>query len=91
MVLKKQSSQKYKIVIDLPFGPFNTASDVVAAKKKIKAKVSKIAFSSATKTSRGYKFSGRLSYIKSIAAPRDVVLKVMKERSPNSKISVTRV
>lgn len=91
MVLKKQSSQKYRIVIDLPFGPFGSASEVAAAKKKIKSKVAKIAFSAATRTSKGYKFSGRLSYVKSIAAPRDVVLKVMKERSPNSKISVTRV
>jgi len=82
--------QKYKIVIELAFGPYATASDVTAVKRQIKSKAPKIIFSAVSKTKHGHHFKGRISAVKSIAAPASYVKQAIQERTPGARVSVTK-
>lgn len=88
---RKTSKNKYKIVIELPFGPFRTTEEAAQMKKRIKAKSSKIVFSANTKSSKGIVFKGRLSYTKTFSAPMTAVKQVLQSRVPGAKVSVTKV
>jgi hypothetical protein len=81
---------KYKISIELPFGPFPDMKIVSTVKAKLKAK-SKIVFGATTKTSRGYTFRGRMTYVKSINAPKDMIASTIRQRTPGAKVSVVKV
>jgi hypothetical protein len=92
MVVKKTTSKKkYKIVIELPFGPFRTTEDAMLMKKRIKAKSPKIVFSANVKNRNGVVFKGRLSYVQAFSAPMTAVKQVLKSRVPGAKVSVTKV
>lgn len=86
----QQKAQKYKIVIELSFGPYATAADVAAVKKQVKAKAPKITFSAISKTRHGHHFKGRLSAVKSIAAPASYVKRAIEAQTPGAKVSVTK-
>lgn len=88
---KKVSKQKMKISVELPFGPFQTMEQVTEMKKVAKAKTAKISFTSATKSSRGYAFKGKISFIKMLSIPAATVKQALQTRLPNARISVTRV
>jgi hypothetical protein len=60
-------------------------------KKRIKAKSSKIVFSTNVKNRNGIVFKGRLSYIKTFSAPMTAVKQVLQSRVPGAKVSVTKV
>lgn len=89
MVVKKQTS-KYRIVLEIPFGPVKSASDAVILKKRIKAKTPKIVFSAVAKSRTGYNFKGKLSYIKSVSAPASAIKQALMAQT-GAKVSVTRV
>ncbi|HEY3363270.1 MAG TPA: hypothetical protein VGK06_15995 [Methanosarcina sp.] len=88
---QQQKTQKYKIVIELAFGPYASTADVAAVKKQVKAKAPKIIFSAVTKTRHGHHFKGRISEVKSIAAPVSYVKQAFQERVPGAKVYVTKV
>ncbi|RXA21840.1 hypothetical protein EQO05_00970 [Methanosarcina sp. MSH10X1] len=90
MAVKKATKQKYKIVIELPFGHFRTMEEASQMKKRVKAKSPKIVFSACTKSSRGVAFKGRLSYVQAFSAPVAAVKQVLQSRAPGAKVSVTR-
>lgn len=89
MVSKKQT-QRYRIILEIPFGPVGSASDASVLKKKIKAKTPKIAFSPVSKTRSGFIFKGKLSYVKSIAAPASAIKQTLIART-GAKVSVIKV
>lgn len=88
---QQQKAQKYKIVIELAFGPYASAADVAAIKKQIKAKAPKITFGAVTKTRNGHIFKGKISAVKSIAAPASYVKSAIESRTSGAKVSVTKV
>lgn len=85
-----QKKQKYKIVIELVFGPYASEADVAQVKKNIKAKAPKVAFSNVKKTKRGHVFQGRLNFVKSVAAPANILRQAIAERTPGAKVTVTK-
>jgi hypothetical protein len=89
-VRKTTSKNRYKIVIELPFGPFRTVEEAAQMKKRVKAKSPKIVFSASTKSSRGIAFKGKLSYLQAFSAPVAAVKQVLQSRAPGAKVSVTR-
>lgn len=87
----QMKSQKYKIVIELKFGPYNTSDDAAAVKKHVKSKAPKIVFGAVTKSRNGHCFNGKLTTVKSVAAPAAYVKRAISERAPGAKVTVTKV
>jgi hypothetical protein len=88
---QQQKTQKYKIIIELGFGPYATPADVAAVKKQVKAKAPKITFGPVTKTKHGHTFKGRISAVKSVAAPASYIKNAVEAQTPGAKVFVTKV
>lgn len=88
MVVK--TAQKWKINVEIPFGPFRSPEEAALIKNKVKAKASRVAFTQVVKSRSGYSFKGRLSYSKSIAASKEQIVSILKARTPRAKISVVK-
>lgn len=82
--------QKYKIVIELAFGPYASENDVAQVKKHIKSKASKIVFGPVKKTRHGHTFKGRMHFVKAVAAPASYVKQAIAERTPGAKVMVMK-
>ncbi len=81
----------YKITVIKSFGYYKTLDSANAAKKAIKAKVKKAIISAPVKTSRGYKFSTKLTYIRTVNAPATVVKQAVQRMAKGAKITVTKL
>jgi hypothetical protein len=86
----QKSSKRMKIVVEQLFGPYASVGDVTAAKKMLKKKVAKIAFSATQKAREGYFIKGRMTYTKSVDAPASMIKQHLQAQIPGAKISVTR-
>lgn len=87
----KKLPQKYRISMRFVFGPFPSAADSIATRKKVKAKVPKIRLGGSQSASNGYKFIGETVYIKRSSAPASVLKQVIQNNAPNARVSVTKV
>lgn len=88
--IKKLPSVKYRIVVEMPFGVFPSLASANEAKARMKKKSSRITFSTLMKTAGGYKFVGKLTFIKAIAAPANIVKQAVQSKTPGAKVTVTR-
>jgi hypothetical protein len=87
---QQQKKQKYRIVIELAFGPYASEADVANVKKNIKSKAPKVVFGAVKKTKRGHTFKGRMNFIKAVAAPANLVKQAIAERTPGAKVTVVK-
>jgi hypothetical protein len=85
-----QKKQKYKIVIELAFGPYASENDVAQVKKNIKSKAPKVVFGPVKKTKHGHAFKGHLNFVKSVAAPAHILKQAISERTPGAKVTVVK-
>lgn len=88
--VKKVPAIKYRIVVEMPFGIFPSLASANEAKARMKKKSSRITFSTMMKTKGGYKFVGKLTFLKAIAAPANVVKQAVQSKTPGAKVTVTR-
>lgn len=87
---QQQKKQKYRIVIELAFGPYASETDVSTVKKNIKSKAPKVVFGPIKKTKHGHSFKGRMNFVKSVAAPAHILKQAIAERTPGAKVTVTK-
>jgi len=90
-MITKTKAIKYRIGIATKVGPFKTTVQANAAKRAIKSKVNRAAFSSVTGKAGAYYCTVKRVYVKSIAAPVNVVKEAVKRSAPNSTVTVTKV
>jgi uncharacterized membrane protein YfbV (UPF0208 family) len=89
-MITKIKATKYKICIMTKVGPFKTTAQAVAAKKAIKAKVTRATCSAVTGKTGAYYCTVKRTYIKSIPASARVVKEAVRRSAPNSTITVTK-
>lgn len=83
------AKRKYKITVVHSMGPYKTTTDVAAVKKAVRAKLPKMTFTAHKKQRDGYKFTGKITYIKHLDAPKNVVEAAVKKLAPGARVSVS--
>jgi len=82
---------KFKVVVIHSLGPYSTLAMATSAKGMIKAKIPKIAFSKTSKSSRGYSFTGRITYVKAINSTVSVVRAAIQKAAPKARVNVSLI
>lgn len=93
MTVKKSTKiPKFKVIVEMIFGPYRTADEAAQAKVLIKRKSPKIKFTAATSNSKGRKFKGRLTFIQQVATTAPILKQAFQEKlGDQAKVSVTKM
>ncbi|HEY3390329.1 MAG TPA: hypothetical protein VGK38_12195 [Prolixibacteraceae bacterium] len=86
----KLQSRKLKIIVEHLFGPYESVSGANTAKTAIRKKVGKITFTNAVKKGNGHYMKGRMTYVKAVKAPAEMVKQHLQNQIPGAKITVTK-
>ena len=82
---------KYRITVIKSFGNFKNLEAVNMAKRAIKQKVSKAAFTVPKKVGNSYRFDVKLTYTRVVNAPANAVKQAVQKMAKGSKITVTKL